>query len=452
MDIDAREPRHVLGSALNRRRFLQLGVAGLGAAALSVGARARASFAASPAVAPAASDLPLLGGPEYPIGFFWPPPREFTTSERYAEIAEAGFTWVLGVASIVDFPINDTMLRLCEEHGLLGVPTDFRIYAIRDYPRDQWQEIFTTTLAEYRKYPAFAGLHLRDEPQPDWYPSMAEVMRMAREQAPDVLFHTNAAPWHMGERLVEFVETIQPHLLSFDNYPLMRGRDNPGFFEQWGQVRELGLQYDLPTWVYIQSVATTNLRNPTPAELLWQVNVSLAYGCKGIQYFTYWTPESYSDLGPGGLITLEGERTERYYAAKDINTQWLARVGRQLKPLTSETVAVANLLADAPPGLPRFQPDGYVRESWGDPVIVSRFADPSDPDHRWLFVANYSHDDPSATRINLGSLVRGRGVAKFNAATERFEEVPPPQKRLDVALAAGEAHLYRLPVRRSEGA
>src|SRR5690606_2038516 len=89
-NMDIREARHGLGGALDRRRFLRLGATTLGAAALTIGADVDASVAATPAVATAPSELPLLGGPEYPIGFFWPPPKEFTTSARYAEIAEAG--------------------------------------------------------------------------------------------------------------------------------------------------------------------------------------------------------------------------------------------------------------------------------------------------------------------------------------------------------------------------
>jgi len=401
---------------------------------------------AGPAPFVGAAELPLLSGPDLPIGFFWPPPQPFTTSERYAEIAEAGFTWVLGVNDIVDFPVNDTMLRLCEEHGLYGVPTDFRIYGIRDYPRDQWRQIFIDTLAEYRPYPAFAGLHLKDEPTEEWYPSMAEVFRLGRELAPDVLFHTNAAPWHTGDALRELIEVLSPPMVSFDNYPFRRTGDNLGFLEQWGEVRAAGLTYDLPTWVYVQSFTSTNYRRPTPEELLWQINVSLAFGCKGIQYFTYWTPEVYAEFGPG-LITLDGQRTDLYYAAKDINNNWLARVGRQLKPLRPEVLGIANLLDFPPPGLPAFAPDEYVAESWGDPVILSQFSKPDEPNYRWLLVVNYSYKEPCRVRVNLGRRVRGRGIAVFDPSTERYVEVPPPRKRLDIRLDTAAAALYRLPVR-----
>ena len=76
------------------------------------------------------------------------------------------------------------------------------------------------------------------------------------------------------------------------------------YFYNWAVIREYSLKFGVPSWVFIQSVdfdgsqvGLAQRRRPTEAEILWQINVSLAYGAKGIQYFTYWTPKVEPD-GP----------------------------------------------------------------------------------------------------------------------------------------------------------
>jgi hypothetical protein len=81
-------------------------------------------------------------------------------------------------------------------------------------------------------------------------------------------------------------------------------------------------------------------RLPTEAELLWQINVGLAYGSKGIQYFTYWTPEP-PEAFQQALVSRDGVLTPLYFAAQRINKDYLRPVGAQLLPLTSESVTHA---------------------------------------------------------------------------------------------------------------
>src|SRR4051794_5043687 len=57
------------------------------AAAAGVGA---AGIGAAPAVVPSPDTLPLTGGPDFPIGLFWPPHPYASTAQRFAEIKNAG--------------------------------------------------------------------------------------------------------------------------------------------------------------------------------------------------------------------------------------------------------------------------------------------------------------------------------------------------------------------------
>ncbi len=44
---------------------------------------------------------------------------------------------------------------------------------------------------------------------------------------------------------------------------------------------------NIPFWTFVQTCSfNSGRRIPTEADILWQVNTALAYGAKGIQYFT----------------------------------------------------------------------------------------------------------------------------------------------------------------------
>jgi hypothetical protein len=51
-------------------------------------------------------------------------------------------------------------------------------------------------------------------------------------------------------------------------------------------------------------------RPPDEAEIFWEINVALAYGVKGIQYFTYWTPSDPDVELKNALITRDGAQTD----------------------------------------------------------------------------------------------------------------------------------------------
>ncbi len=220
----------------------------------------------------------------------------------------------------------------------------------------------------------------------------------------------------------------------------MASGEDTGYFDNWARFRLAGLAHNLPTWTYIQTLAYNGHRSPTAADLLWQVNVSLAYGAKGIQYFTYWTPDPARGEGFGpALITLDGHRTERYTAAKKINTQWLQPVGQQLKPLVSESVQHANE-SPLPTNAAGFVADDYVSAVSGSAVILGRFSE-SDSSRKHLLVANRSVSDAAATVVHTGSAVTG--VQLFDPRHNRWLTYANPQQ-LAVALQPGEAQLFRL--------
>ena len=77
------------------------------------------------------------------------------------------------------------------------------------------------------------------------------------------------------------------------------------------------------TFVQIMSYSESS-RCPNEQELRYQIMTQLAYGSKGIQYFCYWTPIEWGeDTCTPAMITMDGQKTERYYYAKTVNEELL---------------------------------------------------------------------------------------------------------------------------------
>lgn len=470
MDNHEKDPQRADVSGQPVRRRTLLGAAGAGAVAAAiphVGSRPAVATTKPRASAAQAEDLPLIGGEEFPIGIYWPPPPFQTTLERYTEIADAGFNFVITGNYLCDRFILNYACGIADQVGLkMLVFHDSRLETMtetQDITEDgsapltisieDARALLTQVINTYQDNPSFAGVNFYDEPRTDKkVRTLGHAFSLFRELSPGHLPYTNLERGisNNAARLKDFIEVVDPPLISFDHYMLFAdGSIDENFFHDWATVREAGLAYDLPTWTYILSVESVGrYRAPTTAEMLWQINVSLAYGCKGIQYFTYWTPDPARGLGfadgAGALMTLDGEPTERYDGAKMINNQWLAPVGKQLKPLVSESVSLANLRGTPPAGLPSFQPDDYVKGASGDAVVIGRFHDRDISDHRWILVANYSFEQPANSRLILGSKVINDGAFEFDPGTEQYESGAARGRRLDVALEPGAARLYRL--------
>lgn len=478
------EPRNVSPRAgLTRRRML---LAAGGAAALPGGllapAAARAESAArgqAPrprAEAQAGASLPLVGGPDFPVGVFWPPPPSHVTAERYQEIADAGFTFVhngnylwdeTGIRYGLDIAQQAGLKVLVAGDPLLaaltanfwadGDPTGYHPRITASDAEVALRALFTA----YRDRPAFAGFSFADEPAANRFGTLGSLVATARAIAPGSLPYLNLrrlgqpyGPWGTAgmdvptytRYLQEALDTVAPPLLSFDRYPMLAGgAEDPGYHQNWALVRAAGLRAGIPTWVFIQSLGYAGHRLPTAAELAWQVNTSLAYGAKGIQYFTYWTPDpSRGDgfAGAQGLVTAGGERTPLHDAAKQLNVGWLRPVGRELLPLVSESVAHANE-AVLPAGATGFVPDGRIAGVSGDPVVLGVFAAaaaaPDDAEARWVLVANRSFAARAAAQVVVASAY---AASRFDPASAAY--TPVGTASVPLALPPGGAALLRL--------
>jgi hypothetical protein len=451
--------------AIGRRPLLR--AAGLGAGLAAAGllrggpADAAVTQARGTAVRTAAAttaSLPLVGGTQFPIGLFWPPPPYYMSVQRYQEIADAGFNFVIGGNYLFDVQSGQYALGLAEQVGLqMLIADDPRILMLAQdltitddrtvsdsiTVADATAQV-AAALANYTSYKSFAGFNLFDEPSPALVPNLGTLTGIMRQLAPNLLPYSNLVAYtSVSGPVADYIQAVQPSLISFDRYPILTSGVDIGYFDTWLAFREAALQAGIPAWTYIQSVAYNGHAVPTASQLAWQVNVSLAYGCTGIQYFTYWTPdpargEGFSD----GIILPDGTPSPLYFATKKLNNNWLQPAGQQLKPLTSESVQHANDQATVSAvGVAPFAPGDYLTDVTGDAVIVGLFTATPDDGTRWLLVANRAADTAASAQLSVNTATV-TSVTRFIPRTGTY--APAPSRTLPVRLAPGAAALYRL--------
>lgn len=195
-------------------------------------------------------------------------------------------------------------------------------------------------------HPATFGYYLRDEPSAAVYTGLGTWAAAYAQAAPQALSYINlfpnyASPAQLGaatyeEYLQRFVATVKPRFVSYDHYALMDdGSLRDGYFQNLEAVRRVALKENLPFWNIVLANAHFHYAEPSPAGFRFQLYTTLAYGGRGISYFTYITP----DVGNYRLAPLDpfGHRTPTWDMLRQVNLQ-LRRLAPTYLRLTSLNV------------------------------------------------------------------------------------------------------------------
>jgi hypothetical protein len=182
---------------------------------------------------------------------------------------------------------------------------------------------------EVRNHPAALGFLLRDEPPAGMMPGLGEVAAMLRHALPGTWPYVNLLPNYataaqLGtptyEAYVEkFVRDVHPLLLSYDNYSLFNGRMMGRFYTNLATIRGASQKAGIPFWNVILANSHFSYMEPTDATLRLQAYSTIAYGGRGIEYFTYFSPK----VGNFRLAPVDqfGHRTETWYKLRRLNSQ-----------------------------------------------------------------------------------------------------------------------------------
>ncbi|MCC7376897.1 MAG: hypothetical protein IT581_19720 [Verrucomicrobiales bacterium] len=368
------------------------------------------------------------------IGFWVAPQTDVDVEGRYAEIAEANFTFVIGLCGGASPMPADQQLRLCEKYGLKALVT-----------------LSGPPSANLPDGPAVWGYGVTDEPNASQFDDLRKTVDRLRELRPGKLAYINLFPNYANatqlgtptyaEHVGKFIAQVQPDVLSMDHYPRfgpdVDGRDN--YCRNLEVMSRDSLAAGIPFWNFFNTMPYGPHTDPTEAQLRWQIYTSLAYGAKGVMYFCYWTPRGDEFPKGGAILTADGRRTRHYDEAKRINAG-LKNLGPTLMNLTSQGVVRIRPKSSAS-GQPF---DGPLRSiSDGDYLIgIFRHQD----GRRAVLLNNYHFAYSAWPTVEFS--VPSEQVLEVNRRNGKAESVvddSPDMPGLQLSLDAGEGRLFLLP-------
>lgn len=289
------------------------------------------------------------------LGYVSPPPANvmnqgninYITENSYRSIKESGINIVVGLYE--SYPENPNQipdaLNCSYKTGIEYLVKDTRLSTQHDYFEKQLTN-------NYINKPGCAGVLCIDEPNREQFSTIAASYKNFKKQFPNKIFYVNMLAMYAtskfiygtpneegGERIpskeeyikfvYDYLQIVDPPFISYDFYPCLNEFPSieNDYFVQMSIIRKAALQYNIPFWTFVQTCSFKHnvTRIPTKADINWQVNTSLAYGAKGIQYFTLWAPfninndPSIGEYFTGGILSNSGNKNQEFQYVKDIN-------------------------------------------------------------------------------------------------------------------------------------
>ncbi|NOT35372.1 MAG: hypothetical protein HOP12_14605 [Candidatus Eisenbacteria bacterium] len=364
-----------------------------------------ASLASRPS--PRAANARAASGPPRFVLFGWvSPPPESTTRARIDEMAELGLNLMLPPENDAGRPPdNHARLSHATASGLQCLVFDDRLAAAFGLGLETpaGSALLDSAAAAYRGSAAFLGWYLGDEPTPPWAPQRS-VHEALRSRDPSHLTWNNllgpasfATDSQWRSYMSGYLDSIPAAVLSSAHYDFLRTETRGRFFEFASGLRAVADAHGVPFWGIVQLVEHGPYRALTAGELRWQASHLLAYGARGIGYFTYWTPapDTFWNF-QSAIIARNGTRTPAYDVLRDFHAR-LRPAGETLADCAWISTQVTG---DLPAGAEPFVADPFVRGTAGR-VTLGRFLGPGGLMH--LVVVNRN---PVATQVVLLRLGR----------------------------------------------
>ncbi|WP_163541771.1 discoidin domain-containing protein [Occultella kanbiaonis] len=391
---------------------------------------------------------------EFMISAFWPPTAQHTTAEQYDYLADAGVDYVQNVDStdLQGRAINLQMATLAAERGMLVGVSDPRLNESLSLTDQEIRDI----VAEYENVPGVGGFYLRDEP----YNANAygRVHQAVKDEADWLYPYLNFLPMFaypdratyqsQVDDFAELALTDELDYLMYDRYPFgdaANSLDYASMLDNMDAMRVEGLENDVPTGLYIQSIGRVDangnpagFRRTNAAEIRYEVNAALAYGYTQLSYFTWFTPTGRPETFTDAIIAPDGTPTDLYQPVSDLNAEVHA-LGPTLMDLDAAEVYLHGPDLFGQPAIP----DGFIaRFADDDNVIVSRMVD-SETGRQYLMVVNNDFTAEQQVELRLRGGVRDLEVISREDGSS--QPLFARNGRFALDLAAGDAVLLALP-------
>ena len=309
-----------------------------------------------------------------------------------------------------------------------------------------------------KNHPALEAYFLTDEPGAGAFPGLGKLVAYLRERDPAHLAYINLYPTYADEKqlgvtavatdivsddkkvlryrehLRQFIATVQPDLLSYDHYHFLKGeKDGNEYFLNLGLIRRAALDASRPFLNSIQAdTFGKNWRLPSATEMRWLVFTTMAYGGRGISYFTYWGPKSYNGLYQ------DGKPAPLLKDVVALNME-IAKFGPALMELDSVGVYHTTPLPYGAEAIPVKAP---VQIKGDGQFVLGLFGKDSLPTAFMIVNRNYKQE----TEATVTVAIPGSELQELDRKTGKWvlSETLSGKRTVKIKLAPGDGRLFRV--------
>lgn len=318
-------------------------------------------------------------------------------------------------------------------------------------------------------HPALEAYFIVDEPGAGAFPGLGKLVAHLKERDPAHFAYTNLFPIYANETqlgitaeeserkkvrppvhlarvdpknrtvlsylgyLKMFVDVVRPDLISYDHYNFFKDKDGEQYFLNLALIRRVALDAGKPFLNIIQvSTMEKAWRLPTASEIRWLVFTTMAYGGRGISYFTYAGPPSY-----GGLYQ-DGKATPLAPQVAAINAE-IEKFGPALLGLDSLAVYHTAPLSLGTGAIPA---DAPVRIAAGR-FVLGIFGKAGRRTPSAFMVVNLSYKEEAEVQVKVA--IPGKALQELDRKTGRWANGPAlgADRTVKLKLAPGDGRLLR---------
>jgi len=367
------------------------------------------------------------------VTFWCPPPA---TDEALAAVAAEHYTMTWTPADGLD---------VAHRHGLRAMLQDGLLTpASLDDPGQKAK--LDALIDRVKDHPTLEAYFITDEPSAAAFPALGRLVAYLRERDPAHLAYINLFPTYASndqlgttgdtvtayrEHLRQYVEVVKPALISYDHYHFFKRGDGEQYFLNLGMIRKAALDAGLPFLNIIQAdTIDDSWRLPTAPELRFLVYTTLAYGGRGISYFTYWGPAAY-----GGLYQ-DGKRMPLALDAAKLNAE-INALSPALMKLDSLGVYHTPPLPEGTEAIPA---DSPVQITGSGEFVLGLFG--FDDEVTAFMVVNRSYREPAAARLRIRNMPTGSGVQEYDRTDCTWRGYARGTETITVELKPGDGRLF----------
>lgn len=255
-----------------------------------------------------------------PITAWFGIPNNALNLKNFQDLKDAGF-------NINYFRYNnaDSLQKALDLSQQVGIKTLINTSNFHENPEP--------IVERFKNHPANAGYFIRDEPPVTMIPQLLSLIKKIESVDPNKMFYVNLLPSYATSSTMgtnDYKDYISRHInqlpldiISFDFYPIVTNKYQVqyGWYNNLEMIKEISEQYNKPFWAFALTTSHGEYPIPTLEHLRLQVYMNLAYGAKGIQYYTYWTTTSPNFTYVSGPIEKDGSKTEVYHSVKKLNEE-----------------------------------------------------------------------------------------------------------------------------------